>query len=98
LGVGADADITVYSPDDNYELMFSLPYLVIKGGEVLVEDTEIRKSVVGKTICATPEYDHQRDSSIETWFDDHYSIKSANYGIKPNDFARTIVGSDATPN
>ena len=88
LGITADADITVYTPDENYEKMFSLPYLVIKGGEVVVQDTEIIGSARGKTILACVEYDEQRDGQIEGWFDNHYSIKAANYGIRPGEFER----------
>jgi formylmethanofuran dehydrogenase subunit A len=90
LGVSADADITVYTPNENYEEMFSLPYLVIKGGEVLVQDSEIMHSVSGKTLSARVEYDSQRDGAIENWFDDHYSIKAVNYGIKTGEFDRVV--------
>ncbi len=90
LGVSADADIAVYTAQDNYEEMFSLPYLVIKGGEILIQDTEIVGSVSGKTLFSDAEYDHQRDEQIESWFEDHYSIKPANYGVKPGEFERMI--------
>jgi len=81
LGVGADADICVYNPDKNYERMFGLPRMVIKAGKVLVDDTEIRQTVAGKTIVANPDYDQQRDSQIESWFNKHYSMNSAHYGV-----------------
>ncbi len=74
LGVGADADICVYNPDNNFETMFELPWLVIKAGQVVVEDTELRHIVSGKTLAAKPEYDHQRDNKIEAWFDEEYSL------------------------
>ena len=34
LGPGADADITIYTPDANQETMFELPRFVIKSGRV----------------------------------------------------------------
>ncbi len=37
---GADADVTIYAPDDDKERMFALPRYVIKAGEVVVEDGE----------------------------------------------------------
>ena len=90
LGVSADADIAVYTAQKNYEEMFSLPYLVIKGGEILVQDTEIMGSASGKTLCTDVEYDNQRDEQIEDWFADHYSIRPENYGIRPGEFPRMI--------
>lgn len=92
LGIGADADITVFNPGDNYEEMFALPYLVVKGGQILVEDTELRHTVTGKTVAAQVAYDHDRDADIESWFDNHYSIKAAHYGVTPGEFERLDVG------
>lgn len=84
LGVGADADVCVYNPSKNFQEMFELPYLVIKAGQILVEDTEIRQTVAGKTIVASPRYDRQRDREIESWFNRHYSLNVANYGVTPS--------------
>ena len=81
LGVGADADVCVYDPSDNFQQMFELPRMVIKAGQILVDDTEIRQTVSGRTIVASPQYDRQRDSKIEDWFNDHYSLHSRHYGI-----------------
>jgi formylmethanofuran dehydrogenase subunit A len=82
LGVGADADICVYEPDPNYQRMFELPRIVIKGGKILVEDSEIRQTVEGKTLMANPSYDRNRNESIERWFSSHYSLQSEHYGIQ----------------
>lgn len=81
LGVGADADVCVYNPNDDFQKMFELPFMVIKAGRILVEDTEIRQTVSGKTIVASPDYDRQRDAEIEEWFNRNYSLNSAHYGI-----------------
>jgi formylmethanofuran dehydrogenase subunit A len=88
LGVGADADIAVYTPNLNYEEMFANPWLVIKGGEVLVNDGDFRPSVWGKTIALDTEFDSDRASKIESWFEDHYSLKPHHYGIEPDEFSR----------
>ena len=42
LGVGADADITVYDDRDDREAMFAAPRYVIKDGRPVVEDGELR--------------------------------------------------------
>jgi len=88
LGVGADADVVVYDPSENYEEMFALPYWVIKAGEVLVEETDLRNSSSGKTLTSVADYDRDRNDSIEAWIDGHYSIRAENYGIRPDEFLR----------
>src|SRR5438046_9561316 len=50
LGPGADADITIYTPHENKETMFELPRYVIKSGQVIVEQGEIREPLIGKTL------------------------------------------------
>ena len=57
LGPGADADITIYTPDANQETMFALPRFVIKAGRIIVEQGEIREETYGKTLHVAPEYD-----------------------------------------
>ncbi|HVU86837.1 MAG TPA: formylmethanofuran dehydrogenase subunit A, partial [Pirellulales bacterium] len=47
LGVGADADVTIYTPDDNRETMFELPRYVIHAGRVVVEEGDVRDPVEG---------------------------------------------------
>ena len=60
LGPGADADITIYTPDANQETMFELPRFVIKAGRIIVEQGEIREETYGKTLHVAPEYDQRR--------------------------------------
>ena len=47
LGVGADADVTIYSRDPDLATMFSTPRYVIKGGEVVVRDGEPVQALAG---------------------------------------------------
>ena len=44
LGIGADADVTIYHDRADREEMFATPRYVIKGGELAVEDGELRRS------------------------------------------------------
>ena len=81
LSVGADADITVYTPNQNYEEMFAWPTYVIKAGELIVEDGEFRQQVNGKTRSTVAEYNSGDDGKIERWFDDNYSISSRSFGV-----------------
>ena len=81
LGAGADADITIYTPHDNKETMFELPRMVIKSGRVIVEQGEIRDPLNGKTLHVQPDYDHDVEADIQTWFEKYYSIRWRNYPV-----------------
>jgi len=81
LGVGADADITIYNPHENKEKMFEFPRYVIKAGEIIVDDGEIRQSRIGKTLHIAPEYDPGIETDIAEWFEQYYSIRFRNYPV-----------------
>jgi formylmethanofuran dehydrogenase subunit A len=81
LGAGADADVTIYTPHDNKETMFELPRFVIKAGQVIVEQGEIRQPVGGKTLHVSPDYDTGVETDIAKWFESYYSIRFRNYPV-----------------
>ena len=81
LGVGADADVCIYTPDKDYQRMFELPWMVIKSGHVLIEDTEIRQTISGETVMAKPKYDQQHDAKIEKWFEEEYSLPLNQFAV-----------------
>jgi formylmethanofuran dehydrogenase subunit A len=81
LAPGADADITIYTPHENKEIMFQMPRIVIKSGQVLVEDGEIRQTLLGKTLHVQPAYDLDREHDIQEWFEKYYSIRWRNYPV-----------------
>ncbi len=81
LGPGADADITIYTPNKNQHEMFELPRYVIKSGQVIVEQGDIRTPVMGKTIHVQPSYDQGVQKSISDWFDRYYSVRLGNYPV-----------------
>ena len=81
LGPGADADITVYNPQDDIQAMFEIPRYVFQGGQLVVEDGEIRTPSTGKVFCTRPEYDMDHVSDIKEWFDQNYTIQFRNYDI-----------------
>jgi formylmethanofuran dehydrogenase subunit A len=80
LGVGADADIAIYAPSADREAMFQLPRMVFKAGELIVDDGEIRAAPPGETLSTTAAYDPERLPAVCDWFNEHYSIRFANYG------------------
>ncbi|MCY2966414.1 MAG: formylmethanofuran dehydrogenase subunit A [Planctomycetota bacterium] len=81
LGPGADADITIYTPHENKEVMFELPRMVIKSGRVLVDQGEIRDTLTGKTLHVAPGYDQDMEQDIQDWFEKYYSIRWRNYPV-----------------
>ncbi len=81
LGPGADADITLYTPHENKEIMFEMPRVVIKSGRVIVEQGEIRDPLIGKTLHVAPEYDLEVEPDIQAWFEQYYSIQWRNYPV-----------------
>jgi formylmethanofuran dehydrogenase subunit A len=81
VGVGADADIAIYTPSTDRLAMFQLPRYVLKGGEVIVAQGEIRQEVFGRTFHADTAYDDAVLPDIQKWFESCYTIQFANYPV-----------------
>ncbi len=81
LGPGADADITIYTPHENKQVMFELPRYVIKSGQILVEDCELRETHDGKTLHVAPQFDRAIEEDIADWFEKFYSVRFRNYPV-----------------
>ena len=64
LGPGADADVTLYTPDKNQQTMFELPRYVIKAGEMLIDRGELREPAEGKTLACRPGVRRRRSKPI----------------------------------
>lgn len=83
LGMGADADVTLYSPHADKELMFSAPRFVFKGGTCLVEQGELRAEVPGKTLFVQPPLETVDAAPLEAWFNQHASLAAHNFAFTP---------------
>ncbi|HSB80193.1 MAG TPA: formylmethanofuran dehydrogenase subunit A, partial [Candidatus Methylomirabilis sp.] len=81
LAPGADADIAVYNPAGDWEQTFAWPRTVIKGGEVIIEDGELRRDLHGRSLYVDPGYDPAILPEIRQWFSDFYTIEFANYPV-----------------
>ena len=81
LGVDADADVAIYSPNADYGEMFALPRLVLKAGEVVFDGGEIRATPAGDVVSTRAPYDAGRLPDVQKWFEKHYSLRLANYGV-----------------
>ena len=82
LGVGADADITIYDILDDKEAMFNAPRYVLKAGQLLISNHEFVSDYTDKKVLrVAPEYDKSIEKVIKPFFDDFYSISFENYAI-----------------
>jgi formylmethanofuran dehydrogenase subunit A len=82
LGVGADADVTVYREHENVEQMFATPRYVIKGGRVIVEEGELRETPAGDLLRVAADHDEAIERTLRPLFDEHYSVQLANYAVR----------------
>lgn len=82
LGIGADADIAVFNNDKDAARMFSYPRYVIKGGEVVIEEGEIRNVVDGKGLVVRPHYEPAVEDFIRPLFEKYYTMSFDNYPVE----------------
>ena len=81
LGVGAQADITVYTEQANFEAMFGRPDYVFKSGELVVKDGKIVKVVWGATHVTKPNFDIGVEKNLKQYFDNYHTIQLDNFKI-----------------
>jgi formylmethanofuran dehydrogenase subunit A len=81
LGPGADADIAIYHQAEDWEQTFAWPRTVIKAGQVIIQDGELRQDLPGRSLYVEPAYDQAIEPEIRRWFSDFYTIEYANYPV-----------------
>ena len=69
-------------PVEEIARMFAYPRYVIKGGEVVIEEGEIRKIVDGKGILAQPFYEQKVEDFIRPLFQQYYTMSFDNYPVE----------------
>jgi formylmethanofuran dehydrogenase subunit A len=94
-GVGAYADVTVYTPDANRATMFSTPRYVVKGGVVVVEEGQLRRAPAGRRLHVRPAFDHAVTRDIERYFDEFATVRFANYPVGDLRDAPVVLGAGA---
>jgi formylmethanofuran dehydrogenase subunit A len=82
LGIGADADVTIYHDRADREEMFSTPRYVIKGGELAVDDGELRRSDDGLLLCSRAAFDPDITQVLEPLFAHRYSVAFEHYPVR----------------
>src|SRR5687767_10069077 len=81
LGEGADADVTVYARDADAARMFATPRLVIKGGELVVEEGQLRRAPAGRRLHVRPPFDAAVERGLRRYFDQYATVSFDHYPV-----------------
>jgi len=82
LGIGADADVTIYHDRADREEMFATPRYVIKGGEVVVEEGDLRRVDDGRLLSTRARFDSEVGRVLEPLFGDRYTVAFEHYPVR----------------
>jgi formylmethanofuran dehydrogenase subunit A len=91
LGIGADADLALYHENPDTGFMFEYPRYVIKGGEVVVEDGEIRGVTTGRQFIVQPSFDEAIVEYLRPLFQKVYTMSFDNYPVEMDRIPRPDV-------
>ena len=87
LGIGAGADITVYTDHPDREKMFAKPDYVFKDGELVVKDGQVVKVTWGHTHTVKPEFDRGIEKDIKKYFDTYHTMNMENFKVSNDEIA-----------
>ena len=87
LGVGAAADITVYTDQADREQMFAKPDYVFKDGELVVRDGQVVKVTWGATHTIRPEFDRAIEKDIARYFDTYHTLRAEHVKVTDQQIA-----------
>ncbi len=94
LGIGAAADITVYTDNPDRELMFSKPDYVFKDGELVVQNGKVVKVTWGNTHTVKPEFDlNGIEKDLRTYFDKYHTMKLDQFKINQDEISANGRGN-----
>src|SRR5712691_6024555 len=91
LGPGADADVTLYHENPGSGVMFEYPRYVIKSGEVVVEEGEIRTVSEGREFIVQPSFDESIEEFLRPLFQKAYTMSFDNYPVAMERLARPDI-------
>jgi formylmethanofuran dehydrogenase subunit A len=80
--MGADADVAIFNEGKDFARMFAYPRYVIKAGEVVVEEGEIRNVVEGRGLIVRPAYDEKIEDYLRPIFQQYYTMSFDNYPVE----------------
>jgi formylmethanofuran dehydrogenase subunit A len=90
LGPGADADVSIYAPDDDRRRMFALPRYVIKAGEIVVDDCELRAAPGGSTLTTKCEASPEAVKELEAWLAREATIHPTNFAVGHDELTNPV--------
>jgi formylmethanofuran dehydrogenase subunit A len=93
LGVGAAADITVYTDDADREKMFTSPDYVFKDGQMVVKNGDLVKVTWGTTHVIKPNYDNSIEAALKPYFDKYHTMSMGNFKISDDEIVDDGRGS-----
>jgi len=93
LGPGAIADISVYSEQDDKAAMFRAADLVLKSGQIVVEQGRVVATPAGRTYAIAPAFDRGIERSISDYFDRYHLVGMDHYAMRAPGLAETL-GAD----
>ena len=93
LAPGAIADISVYTEQADKAAMFRSADLVLKAGNVVVEQGRVVASPMGRTHAVAPVFDSGIERPLADYFDRYHLVGMDNYGLRAPGFAETL-GAD----
>ncbi len=82
LGIGADADVTIYHDRPDREDMFATPRYVIKGGELAVEDGDLRRADDGLLLSGRAAFDPDVSRVLAPLFGERYTVAFEHYPVR----------------
>jgi formylmethanofuran dehydrogenase subunit A len=82
LGIGADADVTVYRRDRDIARMFATPRYVVKGGLLVVEEGQLRRAPAGRRLRLDPGYDATVLRDLRRHFDAYGTVAFDNFPVR----------------
>jgi formylmethanofuran dehydrogenase subunit A len=74
--------VTVYREREDREEMFATPRYVIKAGQVIVEDGELRATPHGDLLRVEPAHDEAIERTLKPLIEKRYSVRFENYPVR----------------
>lgn len=90
LGIGANADIAVYSEQDDKAAMFGRAHLLFKDGVKVVEEGRVVRSTQGRVHAVAPAFDQGIESALTEYFDRYHLVNLHNFKLTPEQLHETL--------